>query len=187
MKEYDKAFAEYQQAMKVDEKLSEAWMGAGIVKDEMGLTREGLQFMEKAIDLEDINPEYWYILGDTYLKDGNLEKAKHAYRKVTELDPYNKDIWLDYADIFIQENKIDEAISILDKGIDSNPRNASNIYRRALYLLKKGYTKEAYSTIEGALILDYSNHTELFEYMPQLKNDLKVTSMIDSFRVENYK
>jgi tetratricopeptide (TPR) repeat protein len=110
-----------------------------------------------------------------------------SYKKVTELDPVNPDIWIDYAELFAKEKMFDDAISILDKGIESDPRNASNFYRRSIYLLKKGKTKEAHLVIENALVIDYLKHSELFEYMPQLRNDSGIINLIELFRTKKEK
>ncbi len=44
--------------------------------------------------------------------------------------------------------------------------------------------EEAHSIIENALNIDFGKHKELFEYMPQLKDDTSVINLIEVFRVE---
>ena len=73
---------------------------------------------------------------------------------------------------------------MLDKGIEADPRNASTQYRKAIYLLRQGRSKEAYSLIENALSIDFTKHTEIFEYMPQLKEDSNLIQLIEVYRVE---
>ncbi|HSG68672.1 MAG TPA: hypothetical protein VK994_08195, partial [Bacteroidales bacterium] len=61
------------------------------------------------------------------------------------------------------------------------------LYRKALYLIKEGHTKEAYSVLEGALVMDFNKHSEIFEYMPQLRNDNNIVNLIDIFRSKKEK
>ncbi len=91
------------------------------------------------------------------------------------------------AELFATDGKLAEAVSILDKGSEADPRNASIYYRKAIYLLKQGMAEEAHSIIENALNIDFGKHKELFEYMPQLKDDTNVINLIEVFRVEKKK
>jgi cytochrome c-type biogenesis protein CcmH/NrfG len=39
--------------------------------------------------LDELNAEFWFMLGDLYLKKGVEDQAVDAYVRVTELDPHD--------------------------------------------------------------------------------------------------
>ena len=48
-----------------------------------------------------------------------------------------------------------------------------------------GKFKEAFNYLENALILDFDNHTVLFEFFPELETQKALFKIIDQFRKEN--
>jgi tetratricopeptide (TPR) repeat protein len=109
---------------------------------------------------------------------GHLKDALISYRKVTELDPHNSEIWLDYSALLALEHQYDEAIDVLKKGLREHPSDASINYRYSAYLMKAGYVKLAHEKLEEALELNFEKHSELFDYMPQLKSDRHILELI---------
>jgi hypothetical protein len=50
------------------------------------------------------------------------------------------------------------------------------------YLLELGKKQEALGFLQNALVLDYEKHNELFEYLPQLKENTSILDLIESYR-----
>jgi len=50
------------------------------------------------------------------------------------------------------------------------------------YLLEIGQKQEAMNFLQNALLLDYEKHKDLFEYLPQLKDNTSVVDLIESYR-----
>ena len=61
------------------------------------------------------------------------------------------------------------------------------LYRITAYLIAAGKYKEAFNYLENALILNFDNHTVLFEFFPKLETQKALFRIIDQFRKDNNK
>ncbi|MFH0865677.1 MAG: tetratricopeptide repeat protein, partial [Bacteroidota bacterium] len=165
-----------------DEKITDAWIGMGSVLDELGKTNEGINCILKALRLEPLNSEYWYVLGDAQMKAGLITDALDSYKKVSQFDGANPDIWLDYSDAYMKLNDIEMAVEIIIKGIEQQPENTSQRYRLAAYLLKSGNNMEAFETLETSLQLDYNRNIELLEYDASFASNLQILDLIELYK-----
>ena len=153
----------------------------GIAFDELGNTTGALKQMKTAVKIDNLNPEYWYIMGDVQEKLGHVQDAILSYQKVIELDPHNSEIWLDYSALLFQEEKFEEALGIMDEGLQQHPDDASLLYRKSAYLIKMGKVKQGYEKLESALDINFDKHMEMMDYMPQLKHDKNILDLIGIF------
>ena len=179
-----KAIENYHLAIEMDENLPDAWIGAGLSSIELGQIATGMSCIKRAVELEETNPEYWYILGDTQFKHKLFEKAKSSYQVVSELAPSHKDIWLDYSNLYALEDNFEIAIETIRKGIKTQNNNPDLYYRLAVYLLRSEQAKEAYKNIEFALNLNYKKHQQIFNYHPKLKFDQNLLDIIATYKVD---
>jgi len=147
----------------------------------LGNTVTALKCVKRAIDLEESNAEYWYILGDIQEKNNLIDKAIKSYEKVCELEPTHPEIWLDFSNLYAEQKKLPKAIEIIQTGIELLDDNIEFKYRLVVYLLKSGKSKEAYELLEKALTTDYSAHEKLFEYQEDLKKNSELMRIIESF------
>ena len=140
--------------------------------------------MEKALDLEDDNAEFWYIYGDLKYKLADWEVAISAYERVTALDPLHPEIWADLADAYVETGHPEKAEEVLEEGIYQQSENASLVYRMAALLFRQGKQKNALKTLAKALQMDFEKHHELFEAYPQVEQMKEVQDLIRSFSVK---
>ena len=73
-------------------------------------------------------------------------------------------------------------MEILAEGIKYHPHNAELQYRIAACLMSIGQKQEALSFLRNALKLNYDIHNELFDYIPQLKENPSITDLIESYK-----
>jgi tetratricopeptide (TPR) repeat protein len=110
------------------------------------------------------------------------EDAELSFKKVIDLDPTNSEIWLDYANLLFEQENKNGSLEILAEGIKYHPQNAELHYRIAACLMSIGQKQEALSFLQKALTLNYEKHNELFDYIPQLKSNISITNLIESYK-----
>jgi tetratricopeptide (TPR) repeat protein len=143
-------------------------MGLGAVYEELGKYPKALLYIKKAVDVESINSEFWYILGDLQHKLMLDEEALQSYGKVCELDPSHPDIWLDISEVYFLNDSFETAISALQKGMEHQPGNYSHHYRMATYLFHNNQIKESLMLFGQALSEAPEKSHELFDFYPEL-------------------
>ena len=139
---------------------------------------EGIHYIKRALGLEAENPDYWYIFGNFKQKLGCYDEAWDAYEEVIEIDPEFSDVWIDFSNLLFDQQKKQEAIEIITEGIEHHPKNAELYYRKTGYLLSMGETHNAYRTFEMALGLNYDKHIQLFDFLPQAKDNSIIIDLI---------
>jgi tetratricopeptide (TPR) repeat protein len=111
-----------------------------------------------------------------------MEEAKEAFKKAMETDPMHPDVWLDYSAMYADEELYGEAIDIIIQGIEKQPQNSELYFRLAGYLLKKGRTKEGLQYFENALQLSYDGYLMLFEFFPELEQNIDLLNLIEIYK-----
>ena len=79
--DFKKALIFYEKSLEIDDSQSDAWLGIGVVRDLNNQTLDALKFIEKAINLDPENPEYWYIFAEFLSKLGKITEAEDALKK----------------------------------------------------------------------------------------------------------
>jgi tetratricopeptide (TPR) repeat protein len=174
----------YNQAIKIDPLLSDAWAGIGMLYEERGELEIAIRHIDKALNIEPSNPDFWYMMGDTLYKAGRYDEALKSYINVANLDPKHPEIWLDYSHIYALDVDYFKAIEIIDEGIAEQPENADFLYRKFVYLHRMMLHKEAYDILEEALIKDYKKHSAIFDYDPDLFKDTNLLRIIEIYKIK---
>lgn len=178
----DTALLYYHKATRLDPNLADAWLGIGVVLEQQERISEGIHYVKKALDLNNSNPEYWYAYGDFQLKLGFHEEAEAAYKQVMTMEPENPTIWLDFAKVEFEMEKMEAALETLMEGIKHHPNFAELRYRMAAYLIYAGKKEEALEYLHEGLHQDFEKHEEMFEEFPQLRENVSLVELIESYR-----
>ena len=134
------------------------------------------------MELEKENAEFWHIYGELQQKMLFYEDAELSFKKVIELDPDNAEVWLDYANLLFEQENKNGSLEVLAEGIKYHPQNAELQYRISACLMSIGQKQEALGFLQNALKLNYEIHNELFDYLPQLKENSSITDLIESYK-----
>lgn len=180
--DYDHALIYYNKAISLNPQYADAWLGVGVVLDAKERTSEALHYVKKAVEIEKENPEHWYVYGELQQKMQFYEDAEISFKKVIELDPDNPSIWLDYANLLFEQENKNGSLEILAEGIKHHPKNAELLYRISACLMSIGQKQEALSFLQKALKINYEMHQELFNYLPQLKENISIIDLIESYK-----
>ncbi len=181
MEQWDSALANYRKAVAKDEFLADGWLGIGIVLDYQGQHRECLSYVQKAIDLDADNADYWYVLAEVQEKLENFEAAKQAFERVLALEYADEDVWLDYSNLYFKQGVTERAVEVVLEGMAHHPDKSDLYYRLTAYLLGWGREKQALEMLQLALEFDPGNYNALLDYLP---NASKLSSVVDM--IQNY-
>ena len=98
---------------------------------------KALKYINKALNIDGDNPEYWKKCGKIHLAMGDFENADLAYKQAVDMGNYELETWLKWAEVSQMAQNYDPAIEILSQGKEFFPDSAEIAYKTAgLYLLR---------------------------------------------------
>ena len=101
------------------------------------------------------------------------------------LIPEDKEIWVNWSMIYYEQGEYEKAINLMVHALEELPDEADFFYQITAYLISAGRYKEAFNYLENALILNFDDHTILFDFFPQLETQKALFKIIDQFRNKN--
>ena len=142
---------------------------------------ESIEYIGKAIKLDDLNPEYWLTLGKVNKDFNNKTQAYFALKKAAQLEPENSETWLTWADAYLKFKEPDNAIRILKKGIEEN-NDVILKYRLVAVLIQNKKLKKALEIIEIAMEQDFSQIDYLYTIYPKSVKNKRLIKLIANFK-----
>jgi tetratricopeptide (TPR) repeat protein len=141
---YKKAIAEYEEALKLNPGLTNAYFYLGtayamIYKpgDDTARNKEAgaksNEFLLKALEINPDRKEIILALGDMNDKMKNFEQAEKFYLKVLETSPKDPNIYSVLAEFYISYDKGDKAVEMYEKRVDLNPEDPEGYLFLAKY------------------------------------------------------
>lgn len=182
IEQFELAIKYYRKAVKLDIMYDEALFGIGICLNKQDKWYEAIHFLNKALRMNPENPQYWQAVAEAEFKTGNILSSLDAYEEASSLDPSNIDIWLDWSFILYEQGDYEKAVELVLRGIEESPEASELYYRITAYLIIAGKYKEAFNYLENALVLNFENHQQLFEFFPRLETQKALFKIIDQYR-----
>ncbi len=181
--DFDLAMQYFKEALKRDEDYPYGHIGLALCYSEQGITESAILHLNKALAVEDNNPDFLRIATDIYSNAEMREETEVFFKKLLKIEPRNTEGWLDFSDFLFSIEDIPAAIDVLQQGLIQNPRNAGLTYRLAALHLLKGNEFEGIVCLQEAL--QYNPLTkELFDYAPELTDNETVIEIIKTHNSE---
>ena len=181
LEEYDLAKLYYHRCLEFAPDFGDAWLGLGIVLDLEGATKEGIESILKAIELDPNNAGYFHVIAGAYEKIGLNEEARKAYLTAYNYCPENEDVVYDYIDFLMNQKELVTAKKFLEE-IEEN--NSEVAFFSKLLLVNLHYL---YFDKEFALFLlnkciaeDEEKSKELFSLYSDLQNESKIVNLFSN-------
>lgn len=184
LEEYDKAAEQYLEAIGLDESFGDAYMAAGNAFDMLEDKTRAESYMKKAVELEPQNPTFLFQYGDLLYEYDKKKAGIEMLEKAATIDAYDEEIWELLAWMYSQDDQLEEAVKILNTAMLQLPENALFPYHMAACLWMLGKTRESYTYLEDALVRNYSKHSYLFDFFPELKKNNDLIAIIEQYRPE---
>ncbi|OFX20748.1 MAG: hypothetical protein A2033_03420 [Bacteroidetes bacterium GWA2_31_9] len=184
LSEFEKALDFYNKTLLIEPKYADAYLGIAYVHLELNNIDICLENVIIALEIDNENPEYWYLYAKVQSNKSNYEEAKKGFENALNIESFDEEIWIDFSDLFYTNNKIDEAIKTLNESQTYCPDSADIAYKLAFLFSKAEAFKSMYSSLENAFILDstrFDNYKEMFSH---LENDLQFIELIKKYKIK---
>lgn len=175
--DYANAIAQYNEALKADDKSLRALAGLGQVLYKSGKTKEALASFQQVIDLtKDNDPimhtpamaSVYYTLGQIYVSQGNLQNAEDILKFALGANPTDSDTLVAFGQVEAQMGKYQDAINLFTTALEYVPNyqegyeglakayagagmQTEATYASAMVDFCKGSYDSAIATLEGVV------------------------------------
>jgi tetratricopeptide (TPR) repeat protein len=149
---------------------------------ELGRWHEAVGFLRRAIQITELNPDYWLALAESEYRLGNVVSSFEAFEKSAEIEPGMPEVWLKWSLVLFDQGNYARACDLLQAAVDEMPEEADLYYRLCVYLIHAGEYREALLNLEIALTLDYEAHVQLFDFFPDLEKQKALYRIIEQYR-----
>lgn len=135
--------------------LAMAYMLDGMRLNQIGQKAEGLSQEQKALALDNSNPEIHVLVGRRELKDGDAQKGLKEIQEAIRLDPKRASFYVELARAQLAlPNGAKDAINSLQTALKTLPGSAKLLQMLGDAYLRSGDATRAQETYEKALAVD---------------------------------
>ncbi|MFV0139490.1 tetratricopeptide repeat protein [Empedobacter falsenii] len=172
LKKPQKALKAYHIAIKEDPQLDKVWAKSAALYDKMGNLDEAEYYIQRAIELNDDNSEYYTNSTYYFLKQMKFEEALSSLVKLVELKPLVFNTWFAYVETLIAIGEYEQAIAVLLTGALKNFNRAEFFYQlsNVYYLIDED--RLGNEALRNALNMDSTIKKMMFENYPILQDKI---------------
>ena len=178
----DLAVQHYYKTVEEDPLLDKGWIAITNFYNKNQNYQKALYYINKAINIDTENVEYWKLYAQINQRLNFLEEAERGYKKTLELGNYELDLWLSRADILTSLGEYEAAMFSLDQTTEFYPDNEEIQYRLAglYYMMDK--TDQGYIYLQSALKLNTEYYFILEELFPTVYQQNTVQEIIAKYQ-----
>jgi tetratricopeptide (TPR) repeat protein len=122
-----------------------------------------LDELDKAIQMNETNPEAYFWRGRTLISQGRFESAAEDFQKVLKLKPDYAEAYDNLGWLYDRLGETDRAIDALSKSIELKSDNGWTYYQRGRVRFKKGDREGALRDAEKACSLGFEEGCKAYE------------------------
>jgi tetratricopeptide (TPR) repeat protein len=120
---YDTSVQNFQRALELDPRLTEAWNNLALTYTEMHADAEALEAFKKALELDPSVGHVYNNLGYLYHRRGELESAVEMYQRATQRSSDTSAAWANLANALYEMRRVDEAVDAWKRALEIDPAN----------------------------------------------------------------
>jgi tetratricopeptide (TPR) repeat protein len=160
---------------------AECWYSLGLTYHHEEQYQVAMPYLEKAFQLDPSEVDYGVVLASAYFGTNQTEKWKRLYEELSETFPFEPELWLDWGVALYENGEAGVALDITETGLENNPQSIQLLYRLAALFYLTGNKDMALMVLEKALEFDATEYTGMFTFAPELKNSLKILTLIGKY------
>lgn len=184
----EEAFKIFKNAMKMDNKLPEAYAGIGFLLSEDNNPQSAIRFLKHAHTLSPYNTDYMYVIIEEYNKIEEYDNALKFVNEILDLNPYDVNVYISMMECYVLKDEPEKAMESLERGLLILPDHAALLYRKAFLYFAQDQTESGLLTLEMALDKDYDGHIEFLSFDAEnLTNNPTIMDLIEEYRIKNSK
>lgn len=153
LREFDKAVEDFTAALKLDDRLDEAWFGRGMALGRNGQTEEGIADLGVYIHRHPDSSLAHTKRGIRRLWGGDLDRAEKDFTRAIALDPRNAEAHDDLGVIHAQRGNYEKALHHFQTTVRADPSYQKGWHNLAMVYYITSRNDEALKTVERALKL----------------------------------
>ena len=157
-KKFPKALHHYQEALKYDPNLVEAYYNMGFIATKAGRLDVAVECYNAVLKREPDMAEAHYLLGKIYAEQQEYERAEKAYQRVIEIEPSAAYAYERLAHLYgVWGRHLDKGLELAKKAVELQTDSPAYLNTLSwLYYLRKDYV-QAEQAIKKALSLQPDN------------------------------
>jgi tetratricopeptide (TPR) repeat protein len=139
-----------EKAIESDSSMLYPYLERGYQRMEGGYYKGALEDYDRALEIQDKDPEIWLNRGHVKEKLNDLKGAYADYTKAIELDEKFEKAWLNRGNVLSKQGRAEDAVQDYTVAITFNPDYANAYYNRALAKQKLKQPAEACQDLQKA-------------------------------------
>ncbi|MFN8277915.1 MAG: tetratricopeptide repeat protein [Chitinophagales bacterium] len=180
--EFHKARIYFRKAIAIDPSYDDAFFLVGETYRAEENYEKAVQAYLRAVKISPDNIEYLNALGDAFIMNEQVVEAVEVFEKVILLDHKIKQHFINLATAYYGLEEFSRCMDTMREGIQRFPEDADLLYIQFVFFWNIRNKHEAMLTLERALMLDFSQHSLIFEMEPDLEQDAVITQLIEQYR-----
>jgi tetratricopeptide (TPR) repeat protein len=175
-RQYSKAIANYDKALKSDPRYGPAYCDRGAAYLRKGKLDKAKADLDKALRLGAMGEIVYYHRGAFYEAIGKHGKAMADYTKVINLNPTDADAYIKRGRIYYKKGNLDKALADYSKAIEINPKYVAAYMSRERTYFAKGQYDKAIADLSKVIKMNpsdavaYNNRAVAFFYKKEIKS-----------------
>jgi tetratricopeptide (TPR) repeat protein len=145
---------------------------------------KAISSFERAVKLNKENIDYLAALAEAYLSIEDNTKALEVFERIFQVDPQTKLNWINLATAYFNVENYRKAFQVLTEAEHKYESSADIYYIKSVFYFQVGNRHEAIINLERGLLLNFNEHTLVFEMDDSLLDDHAVIMAIDQYRPE---
>ncbi|WP_312556554.1 tetratricopeptide repeat protein [Empedobacter brevis] len=168
-----KALKAYHIAIKEDPQLDKVWAKSAALYDKMGNLEEAEYYIQRALELNENNAEYYTNSTYYFLKQMKFEEAIKSLSRLVELKPLVFNTWFAYVETLIAIGEYEQAIAVLISGALKNFNRAEFFYQLSNVYYLTDQDQLGNEALNNALSLDRNIKDMMIEHYPILQEKIE--------------
>jgi tetratricopeptide (TPR) repeat protein len=181
IQDYTTAIEYYQKGVEADQQNPDAWLGLAICFNHLKEHQKAYVAINTALNLDSEDVDLYYAKSEIEESLGDIESAVESMRIAMELDGDDIELKLDYLEMLRRNFELIEVLKTVEFFLEEH-KNEKLLYFKVAVLLEMNKFATAYHLFERALANDYDNHTLLFSFFNEAKNDQNILELIDLYK-----
>ncbi len=180
-REFVLAQQSYRRAIELNPNNDNAYFAEGACFFQQDNWMAAIKALSKAIELNDRREEYYIALAETYFQVDDEEQARNLYEQAVNIAPEQPTYWIQYARFLLDIGEGREAQETLEDAM-CNTGGVDLTYSYSACLFVLGRRKEGFVRLCEGLSEAYDLHNVLFDFAPELEEDLERLAAISACR-----
>ena len=143
---------------------------------------KAISSFERAVKLNRENVDYLAALADAYMSVGEGEMALEIFERIFQLDVQTKQNWINLATAYFNVDNYRKAFQVLNEAEAKYEGSADILYIKAVFYIQVGNRHEALLNLERGLLMNFNEHTLIFEMDDSLLDDAAILQVIEQYR-----